>query len=261
METVSKIDQEFGAALSAGDVDKAAVLLKSGANIDRLIPITTADDRGIYPDTTTYLIDSALRGQVDLVRFLLKTGADPNIAGLLHGQTALLAATQGGYVEIVDLLLAHGAAFSAVDHPSKLTAMEYAITNENAAIVRSLLAAGAPAVCRRLTLSVDGGAAAREIVRMLIEHGFDINKTDDWGRTPLMWAVQRAPLETVQFLIEAGADVNIVSGKNMNGVSSHETALQLATRAQRNDVVALLLRHGAEGKSSVLARIRKRMGL
>jgi ankyrin repeat protein len=87
--------------------------------------------------------------------------------------------------------------------------------------------------------------AAREILRMLRKHGFDINKRDDWGRTPLMWAAERAPLETVQFLIDSGADLNIVSGKNMNGVSSKVTALQLAMRAKRSDVVDLLLRQGA----------------
>jgi hypothetical protein len=32
----------------------------------------------------------------------------------------------------------------------------------------------------------------------------------------------------------------IVSGKNMNGVTSKETALQLARQAKRSDVVALL---------------------
>ena len=243
--SVSRIDQDFGAALSAGDLERAAQLLKQGANINRVISIMTPDDRGVYPDTTTYLLDSASRGQVELVRFLLKNGADPNIKGSLFGQTALIAAVQSGHGDVVDLLLAHGADFSAVDHPSKFTAMEYAITNENAAIVRSLLAAGVPPVFRRLTLTVEGGAAAREIVRMLVEHGFDINKKDDWGRTPLMWVAEYAALETVQFLIDSGADVNIVSGKNMNGVSSHETALQLAMKAKRSDVVALLLRHGA----------------
>ena len=55
-----------------------------------------------------------------------------------------------------------------------------------------------------------------------------------------MWAAERAPLETIQLLIDSGADVNIVSGKNMNGVSSKETAIGLAKRAKRDDVVELL---------------------
>ena len=78
-----------------------------------------------------------------------------------------------------------------------------------------------------------------------MSRGFDLNKKDDWGRTPLMWAAESAPIETVQFLIDSGADVNIISGKNMNGVSNKDTALQLAARAKRSDVVDLLRRRGA----------------
>jgi ankyrin repeat protein len=146
---------------------------------------------------------------------------------------------------VVGVLLEHGAGSSAVDHPTGFSALEYAVFNENADIVRRLLDAGARPVCRRLALSREGGAAAREIVRLLTKHGFDLNLRDDWGKTPLMWAAERAPLETVQFLLDSGADVNIISGKNMNGVSSNQTALQFAKQAKRNDVIALLLRHGA----------------
>jgi len=260
MNSMKPVDQAFGAAIAAADFEKAARLLTEGADIDLVIPTMQPDERGIYEDTTTHLIEAALRGQVETVRFLLENGADPNIAGKFADQTALLAAARHGYAEVVDLLLEHGADFSAVDHPSKFNAMEYAIYNENAAIVGSLFDAGARPTFRRLSFNGEGGAAAREIVRLLIEHGVDINKKDDWGRTPLMWAAESASLETVQFLIDSGADVNIVSGKNMNGVSSNETALQLAIRAKRNDVVALLLRYGAQEKPSFVGRVKKRIG-
>jgi len=244
-----KVDQDFSAAIFNADFEKAARLLAAGADINKVTTTMEPDERGMYEDTTTYLIEAALRGRVETVRFLLANGADPNIAGKFTGQTALLAATTGGYADVVDLLLQYGADSSAVDHPSKFSAMEYAISNENAAIVRSLLLAGARLTFRRLSFNREGGAEAREIVRLLIKRGFDINKRDDWGRTPLMWAAERAPLETIQFLVDSGADVNIVSGKNMNGVSSKKTALQLARRAKRSDVVALLMRYGAHEKS------------
>src|SRR5262249_19434413 len=161
------------------------------------------DERGTYEDTTTFLIEAALRGRVETVRFLLANGANPNIGRSFTGETPLLAAAQYGYPKIVDLLLAHGADCRAVDHPSKFPAMEYAIYHENASIVRSLLAAGAPLTFRRFSFNGQDPEAAREILRMLMQHGFDINKRDDWGRTPLMWAAERAPLETVQFLIDS----------------------------------------------------------
>jgi ankyrin repeat domain-containing protein 17 len=257
----TSLDQEFARAISAADFDKAGRLLKEGVDINRVIPTIEPDERGMYEGTTTYLVDVASRGLVETVRFLLQHGANPNISinSVNPGQTALLAAASGGHAKVVDLLLEHGADFSARDHPTKFTAMEYAISNENAAIVRSLLAAGAPATFRRLSFDRDGGTEAREIVRILIQHGFDINKRDDWGRTPLMWAADHAPLETIQLLIDSGADVNAVSGKNMNGASSDETALLLARRKKRGDVVDLLLGHGAR-ETKPPGRLRKLMG-
>jgi len=245
MSKVSQLDMDFGFALSKADYEKAARLLAEGANINRVIETEIPDERGIYPDTTTFLIEAAIHGDVKLARFLLQNGADPNIRGFFANQTALISATQQGQAEIVELLLQYGADWSAVDHPSKFSAIEYAISDENADIVRHLLAAGARPVFRRLSFDMHGGPGAREIVRLLMQHGFDINRKDDWGRTPLMWAAERAPLETIQLLIDSGADVNIVSGKNMNGVSSKETAIGLAKRAKRDDVVELLRQAGA----------------
>jgi ankyrin repeat protein len=256
------LDQEFALAISAHDFEKAAGLLKDGADINRVIPTMEPDERGMYEGTTTYLVDQASRGAAETVLFLLENGADPNISivSIHPGQTALLAAVSGGHSKVVDLLLEHGADFSLLDHPGSSSAMEYAVYRENASIVRSLLAAGAPLAFRRFSFNGEGGAEAREIVRMLIEHGFDLNKRDDWGRTPLMWAAEHAPLETVRFLIDSGADVTIVSGKNMNGVSSRTTALQLAQKARRNDVAELLRRHGARETASGIGRIRNLMG-
>ena len=171
-----KVDQDFSAAIFNADFEQAARLLAEGADINKVTTTMEPDERGIYEDTTTYLIEAALRGWVETVRFLLANGADPNIAGKFAGRTALLAAATSGHADVVDLLFRHGADFSAVDHPGKLSAMEYAISNENAAIVRSLLVAGARPTFRRLSFNREGGAEAREIVRLLIERGFNINK-------------------------------------------------------------------------------------
>jgi ankyrin repeat domain-containing protein 17 len=255
------VDQAFARAISAADFDEAGRLLKEGVDINRVIPTIEPDERAMYEGTTTYLVDVASRGLVETVRFLLQHGANPNMSidSVNPGQTALLAAASGGHAKVVDLLLEYGADFSARDHPTKFSAMDYAISNENAAIVRSLLTAGAPPIFRRLSFDRDGGAEAREIVRVLMQHGFDINKRDDWGRTPLMWAADHAPLETVHILMDSGADVNAVSGKNMNGVSSNETALLLARRQKRSDVIDILLRRGAR-ETKPRGRFRKLMG-
>jgi len=61
----------------------------------------------------------------------------------------------------------------------------------------------------------------REIVRMLIERGADVNIKNSKGMTALMIASRGGRTEIVRMLIERGADVNI---KNSNG----KTALMLA---------------------------------
>jgi ankyrin repeat protein len=261
-DDVPEIDLELASAIADRDYAGASQLVDRGARIDRVIRTMETFDRDVVEETSTYLINAATRGDVDTVKFLLEHGADPNIAAVYSGRTALLAAAAYGYAAVVDLLLVHGADVAAIDRNDAQSAIAYATAKVRPPIVRSLLAAGAKGSFRRLGLSVDGGAAAREVVRLLVEHGADINELDDWGRTPLMWAAQYADAETIALMIELGADVNRVSEANMNGVRSDETALGLARKRKRDDVVALLLRHGARdasssGRGGVLAMLWK----
>ncbi|MEP6492039.1 MAG: ankyrin repeat domain-containing protein [bacterium] len=250
-DDVPQIDNEFATAIADRDYQRATAVLNRGAAINRVIRRTETFDRDVVEETTSYLIDASAVGDVDGMTFLLEHGADVNTASDFSGQTALLAAARFGHVAAVDLLLAHGADVAAVDrYNARQTALGYATESVNPAIVRSVLAAGARGTFRRVGFSVDGAARARDVVRLLVEHKADINEVDDWGRTPLMWAAQHAEPETVRFMIELGADVNRVSEANMNGVRSNETALGLARKRKRDDVVALLLRHGARDVAS-----------
>jgi ankyrin repeat protein len=249
-DEVPEIDLELASALADRNYQRASGLVERGARINRVMRTVETFDRDVVEETSTYLINAATRGDGDTVKFLLEHGADPNIAGVHSGRTALLAAAAYGYAAVVDLLLAHGADVAAIDRYDAQTAIAYATARVRPPIVRSLLAAGAKGRFRRFGFSVDGGAAAREVVRLLVEHGADINEVDDWGRTPLMWAVQYADEDTIQLMIELGADVNRVSEANMNGVRGDETALGLARKRKRHDVVALLRRHGARASTS-----------
>jgi ankyrin repeat protein len=261
---VPEIDLELASAITDRDYARASELLDRGARIDRVIRTFETFDRDVVEETRTYLINAATRGDAETVKFLLEHGADPNIPGTYSGRTALLAAAAYGYAAVVDLLLAHGADVAAIDRYDAQTAIAYATAKVRPPIVRSLLVAGAKGRFRRFGFSVDGGAPAREVVRLLVEHGADINEVDDWGRTPLMWAAQYADGDTIQLMIELGADVNRVSEPNMNGVRSDETALGLARKRERVEVVALLRRHGARespstgrGRAGLLARVWK----
>jgi ankyrin repeat protein len=243
---VPQVDLDFDAALERGDLASAARLLERGADVNRVWATTEAIERDTYDETKTYLRRAALYGDVAAVRFLLEHGADPNIAGIFSRETALLGAARLGHAEVVDLLLAHGADVSAVDSRSDQSVIDSALAGVHAPVVRSLLAAGAPARFEHLNFSINGGAAAREVVRLLVEHGVDINSIDSWGRTPLMWAAEYAEVDTVRLMMDLGADVNRVSEPNMNGWQSYHTALELARKENRKEVVALLRAAGAK---------------
>ncbi|HMV41400.1 MAG TPA: ankyrin repeat domain-containing protein [Leptospiraceae bacterium] len=95
-------------------------------------------------------------------------------------------------------------------------------------------------------------AAARgkkELVKLLIDHGAEVNAKDDWkgnmtkpdgteGWTALLFAADSDHEEVVKILIEKGADVNI---KTKSGI----TALGLAHLWKNEEMIKMLKQAGA----------------
>ena len=80
-----------------------------------------------------------------------------------------------------------------------------------------------------------------DTVRLLIEHGADVNARSAAGATALMWAA--ADPAKVRLLVERGADVKAAS-------ESGRTALLLAAMSDRSaETVRLLLERGADAKA------------
>jgi len=83
-------------------------------------------------------------------------------------------------------------------------------------------------------------------LRFLVEHSGELNSKYRWQdaiivpgtRTPLITAVYRGHKETIELLLDLGADVN---GTNFEG----DTAMFEAARSGRSDEVRLLIDHGA----------------
>lgn len=122
----------------------------------------------------TALMIAAERGFRDVVRLLLGAGANPN-ASSRNGMTALhSAAWSAKDVEIVELLIAHGADLNAKGQEI-----------------------GTP-----ITQALDV-----EVARVLLDAGADVNDVSDSdGRTLLHWAALNCDRKLITFLLEHGAD-------------------------------------------------------
>ena len=90
------------------------------------------------------------------------------------------------------------------------------------------------------------GLGRLEVLKILIDAGFNVNKTDDSGGTALMAAMQMGHLDIAEYLLEVGADV---SSRFEDGT----TVLMGAAAQGRMEVLGLLLEvgggSGSKGRS------------
>ena len=77
-------------------------------------------------------------------------------------------------------------------------------------------------------------------VQFLLKRGADVNIHNQWGMTPLICAAENGHLEVARFLLDAGANPNIIS----EGIEPGGTALMAAKN--HPDIIALLLSRGAK---------------
>jgi ankyrin repeat protein len=162
-------------------------------------------------------VDAALRAAAernDLAAFesLVRQGADVN-ARDPQQDSAFLIAARNGHAAIVRLAIAAGADIRALNRYGSTALMGPAYRG-HVETVRVLLATpidihhvnnlGWTALLEALTLGTDS-TAHREIVRLLIERGCDVNARDRNGANALQIAEQRGHAEVARMLRAAGA--------------------------------------------------------
>ncbi|NAX45442.1 ankyrin repeat domain-containing protein [Photobacterium halotolerans] len=86
-----------------------------------------------------------------------------------------------------------------------------------------------------------------ESINYLIEKGLDVNAIDDYGYTPLIYAVRQRNVPAMRALLENGADKTIEQ-RGKDSVS----ALRMAVKGKpyQYDVVKVLLEYGADPDAS-----------
>ena len=137
------------------------------------------------------LVDAARNGNLDSVRSLLKSGADPNQAAP-DGSTAVHWAVHGDNLAMLNALLDAGAKPNSVTR-YRIAPLTLAAQNGNAVLVERLLDAGAnPDTASEegqtalMTAARNGSVAA---VRALLKRGAQVGLTESFrGQTALMFA-------------------------------------------------------------------------
>ncbi|MEE2637990.1 MAG: ankyrin repeat domain-containing protein [Acidobacteriota bacterium] len=198
-----------GLATYNGNYALASFLLESGSRIDHpdaegFTPLFWAVDRRNmewnpgFPWTVTAdslpLIRQLLDAGAAVNRYVDKTprsrrnfGGSPRI----QFATALMRATYSADLELVQLLLDHGA-----DPSIRSTANE-----------TPLLAAAGHGW-------IDGYSQGKsfperlQVIQLLVELGADVNWADDAGITPLMVAANMGDVDIIQYLVDEGADLS-----------------------------------------------------
>jgi ankyrin repeat protein len=208
----------LGLAVFNGNYELASLLVDSRTAVNR------ADTQGFTPlfwavdrrnmETAPNFPWMVTADPLPLIRKLLEAGANPNAlvdntprARMRAGSPRIVFATPlmrgafSGDLELVKLLLAHGA-------DPRITSKDGETMVEAAAglgFIQGYSKGRTPA--ERL-----------EVVKLFVEGGADVNAADDYGITPLMVAANMGDTRIIQYLVDKGADLGAFDlGKKNDG--------------------------------------------
>lgn len=225
-------------AAQQGSRDVVRILLEAGAN-PRILAPGLGDALGAGSSALTLAV---IYNHPEVVKLLLRGGADPNSIGTYNG-TVLTDAMAGGKHETVKLLQSYGAKLT--QSPEMLVAAAGGGFPED---VRKLIAAGVnvrtgagyKGSTTALMAAASGGYT--EIVQMLLEAGSDIDAVDDAAsRGALGHAAAAGHVQVVAQLIRAGATL-----RGSNEGNHMEPPLHAAAQSGKVQIVRMLVNAGSD---------------
>ncbi|XP_023215585.1 protein TANC2-like [Centruroides sculpturatus] len=233
--------------LSSSDVNTAFSNPRNLSNpdfqINKLLMKAKADPDFItdYLNGSSALSCFSYYGCMDLVELLIKHGADCNIKSKL-GQTALHLAAEKGYISIIRILIENGCQINHVDK-NGATALVLAASKGHLEIVRHLLSYKLPDIIKSFSQNTEKALIASilgghyDICKFFLESKTLLNYMDpESGHTPLTAACTVGHRDIVELLIKHGTPINV---KNKNGVS----VMACAVSEGHLDIVQYLLNY------------------
>jgi hypothetical protein len=162
---------------------------------------------------TKSLYQAIMARDIDRIKSIISKGADVN-AKDRQGWTSLHTALMYSSKEVMELLISEGADVNAKDNRGN-SPLHIAAIKGNA-----------------------------DAASLLIDKGADINAKTDAEQTPLLFAADYGHKDVVELLITKGADVN--------AQARNDNALSLARSKNNNELVDLLLKHGAKEPTPII---------
>ncbi|XP_032444736.1 ankyrin repeat and SOCS box protein 15b isoform X2 [Xiphophorus hellerii] len=211
------------------------LLLRHGAQV------TVRDGHGV-----TAMGIAAEHGRTEALEILIQHGGDVN-ARASNGDTVVYDASGSGNLDCVKLLLQHGANPNVASYACQLP-IHRAAYEGHMLVLRTLIPVTTKRAIRLSGQSpvhsaADGGQT--ECLELLIQNGFDINTqldkhiSENYGdlrKTPLYFAVSNGDVTGAEILLKAGARTDLDPLR----------CILVAVRAERYELVKLLLAYGAE---------------
>ena len=247
-------------AVEKGDADVVKLLIKHGANVDQ------KNSHG-----WTALMKASQKGdsKLEIIELLLKHGAQVDLQND-DGESALIVAAQNSQTKLATKLVQeYGASVGLKQKRSSWTALMEASESGSINIVKLLLEHGADDLGWALVLAILN--KHNGIIDLLLEHGAQVddeNWSDFFDQPPLIVAVEKRDADIVKLLLEHGAKqeidwamTNAILSKNAEiikilseqgaQVDNDDFQIDLpplieAVEKRDADIVKLLLEHGAK---------------
>ncbi|KKO50776.1 ankyrin [Paenibacillus sp. DMB20] len=196
------MSEQLFQAVKEKDAKAVANIIKKGADIN------AQDSNGRTP-----LMIATRRNDAATAKVLIDAGADVNIQDHIKDNPFLYAGAEG-YLEILKLTIDAGAD-SKITNRYGGTALIPASEHGYVDVVKELLTRtdidvnhvnnlGWTALLEAIILN-DGGLKQQQTVQLLIDHGADVNIADRERVTPLQHAREKEFAEIERILVKAGA--------------------------------------------------------
>ncbi|MBP5427495.1 MAG: ankyrin repeat domain-containing protein [Clostridiales bacterium] len=220
-------------------------------------------------------LDVCREGNLQFIRRFLETRESIIDIRNKEQKTALMVACERGQVEVVDLLIKHGACVNSICY--NLTPLMFAIESNHIDIVKKLIEKGAEINYQNemgwtplmyasrcghsviIKMLINNGAEVRggsgytplmiaakygniEALDILLDYGVNVDEEDEDGSTPLIEAIKNKNSEIAMLLINNGANINARARSENESFN----ALGFACSRGLEDVAVELIKRGAD---------------